>query len=227
MLSADREVHQALTRVCGIVLPMALTAAILLFQGCQGSGPPSEGAAGGPDQRNNPSPEADATECPDPAAALDEGQTTAPGEQAATPRLTIPDDFPPTVPLLPGRRIRSLTPREDGSVSLTYSATKDLQEAADFYRQRLAGLGWEMTRDSFSGGMTTLSARQEDGSRLTVNIIENPAEQRTMIGLYHQPPLEGSRAERNEKKAANGIDNRFAAFLSASLNPSLRLGNPS
>jgi hypothetical protein len=121
------------------------------------------------------------------AATQDAVETTIAGGTAAGPRLRLPADFPSAVPLLPRRRIHCFSPRDDGSISLTCSVPEGRRQAAAFYRQALVDKGWQVTLDSLSGGMNTISARREDGSRLTVNIIVNPLEQRTMIGLYHRP----------------------------------------
>ncbi len=115
------------------------------------------------------------------------GQPVSEVAAATTPRLTLPDDFPAEVPLLPRRRIHCFNRRDNGSLSLTCSVPEDRRSAVAFYRQALADGGWEVTLDSMSGGMNSISARREDGSRLTVNVIVNREEQRTMIGLFHRP----------------------------------------
>lgn len=125
-----------------------------------------------------------------PPPAMDPGPATQ-DAPAATSRLTLPVDFPTAVPLLPQRRILSFSPRGYGSFSLTCSTAQGPADAAAFYRENLAAAHWEMTLDSLSGGMTSIAARQEDGDRLTVNIIEGSVDQRTMIGIYYLPADNG------------------------------------
>lgn len=90
----------------------------------------------------------------------------------------------------PRRRIQSFGPRGDQAFSLTYSTPLARKDAARFYQDCLPQRHWEVTLDSRSGGMTSIAARRPNGSRLTVNIIEYPADQRTMIGVFHAPALD-------------------------------------
>lgn len=200
MISDDKTIRRTAARIVATLFPAALAAVILLSPGCRGAGAPEKMSGDTPDSSqvaddiaspvlSDPAPAVETPGRPDPAISEDETDTPSPDDQAARPRLSLPDDFPPDLPLLPHHRIRSLRPRENGSVSMTYSAEVGRSEAVEFYRRDLAAHGWEVTQDSLSGGMNTLAARQADGSRLTVSIIENPAEKRTMIGLYHQPAV--------------------------------------
>jgi len=199
MIRDYKTVRRTSSRIVATLFPAALAAVILLSPGCRGAGAPENMSGDTPDNSraadvvsqtlNVPAAAVETPGRPDPVVSEEEAEAPAPGDQTVRPRLSLPNDFPPDVPLLPHRRIRSFRPRENGSVSMTYSAEEGRNEAVEFYRTDLAARGWEVTKDSLSGGMTTLSARQADGSRLIVSIIENPAEKLTMIGLYHRPAV--------------------------------------
>jgi hypothetical protein len=109
-------------------------------------------------------------------------------EMAAVNPQPLPDDFPPPgVPMMAEPLIVTLSPRSDGALSLTYATPEERDTVTAYYREDLAVQGWETVLDSHNGGMTTLSARNADGSRLVVNIIENQSAGRTIVGLYHRP----------------------------------------
>ncbi len=175
-----------------ISLAAALCAAALLsVPGCSGPGTPTGDSPALTAVDQGMASHSATAAAPVPADEQDDGQTAprqrAPAIQAATARLTLPEDFPDFVPLLSSRRIHSFSPRGGQAVSLAYSTPLDRTKTATFYRERLSEERWEVTLDSLSGGMTSIAARRADGSRLTVNIIENPADQVTMIGIYHSP----------------------------------------
>jgi hypothetical protein len=109
----------------------------------------------------------------------------APPPPAAEAQL-LPTNHPPEVPLPADRRVNSFSQRPDGTVSLTVEVPDPRDVTADFFRRELAGTGWQVTRDSLDGGMSTLAGVREDGGRITVNIIENPQTARTMIGLSYR-----------------------------------------
>jgi len=105
---------------------------------------------------------------------------------AATPRMALPTNLPPEVPLPVGRQVLSYSERSDGTVALTAGVAEARDDIVAFYRGELAAQGWLLTRDSLDGGMATLAARLQGGGRLTVNIIENPETAMTMIGLSYR-----------------------------------------
>jgi hypothetical protein len=164
-----------------MTLLSVMAMAALLFIGCSNPGEP-------PAPANEPV--ADTVPPPLPDAADSGAPAADDGVKAGSPRLTLPADFPSAVPLLPRRRIHWFNARGNGSLSLTCSVPEGRRQAAAFYRQALADGGWDVTLDSLSGGMNCIAARRDDGSRLTVNIIVNHDDQRTMIGLFHRPASE-------------------------------------
>jgi len=143
-----------------ILCAAAVAAALLPITGCGNPEPPQEPQAA-------PAPPLVAVKAP-----------------ASTPRLTLPENFPATVPLLERRRIHSVEQRPSGAISIVYAVPEIRRKAARFYRQQLSGTAWDVVRDSTNGGMVSILARSENGCLLTVNIIDGADGSSTMIGLY-------------------------------------------